>query len=351
MTSTEKRLGLLFTLVGPGGVGKNALINMVLDQVDNLRQLPTATTRPIRPTEQQGREHLFVTRDGFQKMIDDDELLEWQEVHAGRFYGVPRRSVEDAIAANENLIADIEIYGATILRNRYPDNVILIFIAPPSLNALLTRMQERGDSQVEIDKRLQRATLEMPYAPACDYMIVNDDMEAAAETLKAIILAERSRSVLANHRVNNQLPRHRLMYSAAVIVLYNGEILHTQDESGILRSRLYSGELPHEAALRLVGDHLPITPIADNLWNSMSGAASFVAPISVECLAHAYFEEILFTYIYVPNERVEAPKDWNWISIEDEQISEEVARALRRAGVQDASAPMFRSEARLHDPT
>lgn len=334
MTSSEKRLGLLFTLVGPGGVGKNALINMVLAQLDNLRQLPTATTRPIRPNEQQGREHLFVTRQEFQQMIDTGALLEWQEVHPGRFYGVPRHAIENAIIADENLIADIEVYGATILRNRYPDNVILIFVAPPSMSELLTRMQERGDSQGEIDKRLQRVALEMPYAPTCDYMIINDNMAHAAENLKAIILAERSRSALANHRVANGLPRHRLTYAASVLLLYNDEILITEVTEALPMSRFFMGELPHEAALRVLSETVNIQPDINNLrGNTPIETSTYLPPLAVENIPQAQFEQITFTYLYTPSERIPAPEGWQWRSLEDIVLSDSLMRALALAGV------------------
>ncbi len=115
--------GLLFVIVGPAGVGKNALMNSVLDRVSDLRQLPTATTRGIRPDEQAGREHLFVSVGEFQRMIADNELLENQEVH-GNFYGVPRLTVEQAIAQEHDLIADIDVLGATALHNNFPDHTV-----------------------------------------------------------------------------------------------------------------------------------------------------------------------------------------------------------------------------------
>lgn len=192
---------MLFILVGPGGVGKNAMINTVINGVSGLRQLPTATTRPIRQSEQQGREHMFVTTDEFRQLIESDKLIEWQEVHKDRFYGVPRATVEQAIADEQDLIADIEVYGAAILKNNYADNVRLIFVAPPTLDELEKRMRDRGDAEEEIHKRLARVRIEMPYAPSCDYLIVNGDFDTAVDTLRAIILAERSKRALLRLRL------------------------------------------------------------------------------------------------------------------------------------------------------
>lgn len=195
MTVSTKYPGLVFTLVGPGGAGKNALMNAVLGRISTLRQLPTATTRPIRPTETDGREHLFVTQEEFHRMAREGELLEWQEVHPGRFYGIPRQIVENALHTGEHRIADIEIVGAEILRRTYPDNIILIFIAPPSLEILEERMRARGEKEEEIIKRMNRAPTEMAFREHCDHVIVNDEMDSAVDQLYEIILKERDRQI------------------------------------------------------------------------------------------------------------------------------------------------------------
>jgi guanylate kinase len=193
VTATEKRRGLLFTLVGPGGAGKNALINGVLHRVDNLRQLPTATTRPIRPHEQPGREHQFVTLEEFQRLIRSGELIEWTEVHPNRYYGTPRATVERAIANGEDLIADIDVKGATKIDAEYPENTVAIFIAPPSMEELEMRMRARGESEEEIAKRLQRANMEMTYRDQYDHVIINSRLEQAIRELESIIEDERGR--------------------------------------------------------------------------------------------------------------------------------------------------------------
>ena len=147
----SKPQGLLFLVIGPPGVGKNALMNDALKHFDDLRQLATATTRRPRPTEQEGREHLFVTPETFREMIARNELLEWQEVHPNKFYGVPRASIENALASGEKLIADIDVLGATYIRSLYPGQVVLIYIEPPSVAVLEERMQQRGENRADID--------------------------------------------------------------------------------------------------------------------------------------------------------------------------------------------------------
>ncbi len=194
--------GLLFVLVGPPGVGKNALMQEVLPRVPDLRQLPTATTRPIRPTEQPGREHLFVSEAEFKRMQSSGELVESQVVHQ-HWYGVPRTTVENAIHDGQDLIADIEVLGATILKSAYPDNVILIFVQPKSPEVLIERMRARGEAEAQIELRMQRVPMEMSYAVQCDYLITNDLIGPASELLYAIVLAERSKGELRQLKATN----------------------------------------------------------------------------------------------------------------------------------------------------
>lgn len=191
-------------LVGPPGVGKNTLMNTVLNRFNDLTQLPTATTRAPRATEVQGREHLFVSHEEFNRMNQADELLESQEVH-GEWYGMPKATVEAAIANGQDLIADIDVNGATILRAAYPNSAVLIFIRPASLDDLRTHMQNRGETQAEIEKRMRRVEMEMHYAPLCDYLITNENgsIEKAQESLYGIILAERSHRDLLNLRAEH----------------------------------------------------------------------------------------------------------------------------------------------------
>lgn len=185
--TVQERLGILFILVGPGGVGKNSLMGQVLEQIPSLKQLPTATTRSPRGNEVHGIQHLFLSLDEFQQMIANDELLEHQEVHPGKFYGVPRSTVEEAIHQQQDLIADIDFKGATILRSVYPAHTVAIFVAPPSSESLETRLRDRQDDETDIQNRLNRMADEMLYAPTCDYVIVNDVFEQATDELMAIL--------------------------------------------------------------------------------------------------------------------------------------------------------------------
>lgn len=185
--------GLIFILVGPGGAGKNSLMKTVLPRFDHLGQIPTATTRAPRAGEQEGREHLFVSTEGFHDLIAQGALIEHEEVHPGKFYGVPRSVVERAITQGHDLIADVELAGAAKIRAAYPRNTVLIFIAPPSLDVLESRMKERGENAHAIGERLARAERDMTFQAECDYVIVNADFEQASERLYQIMTDERER--------------------------------------------------------------------------------------------------------------------------------------------------------------
>src|SRR5262249_31390449 len=158
------------------GVGKNEIMRGLLAQYPSLRQLATATTRPMRETEQQGREHLFVSPETFQDMITHGDLVEYQEVYQGWFYGTPRGATQQAFSAGGKLSADIEVLGAKALKAAFPENAVSIFIAPPDLKTLEIRLSKRGHmTPEEIVKRLARAPFELEYASQCDYHVINSD--------------------------------------------------------------------------------------------------------------------------------------------------------------------------------
>lgn len=187
--------GLLIVLVGPAGVGKNAIMHRTLDAFSRLHQMPTATTRAPREGEQEGREHWFVSIETFQHMVADDALIEHQEVYPGKFYGTPRHQIEAALLQDRQwLIADIDITGAANLRKAFPHSTVLIFIEPPDLATLDTRMHARGqETEEEIRIRLARAPHELAFAAQCDYRIVNRNLDLAAAQVIDIVRTEAGR--------------------------------------------------------------------------------------------------------------------------------------------------------------
>lgn len=192
--------GLFFVFVGPGGTGKNTLMSIMMERHPELQQLATATTRAMRPGEENGRERIFVSLERFREMIAKDELLEYQEVTPGKFYGIPREQVDKALDKGTHLIADIEVRGAQVVINSYKDDVVIIYVTVPgeTEEAKLETLQERMLARLEreptdddwalIKQRLARAqNLEFPFSKKCEHIVVNDDLEAAAEQVDNII--------------------------------------------------------------------------------------------------------------------------------------------------------------------
>lgn len=185
---------ILFVLVGPSAAGKNTLMKRVQAQFEDLHQLATITTRSMRPGEQQGREHWFVSHREFETLIGQNALIEWQRVHLDDLYGTPRKTVDEAIAAGRDLIADIEFLGAGKIQEAYADHAVFIFVTPSRLEILADRIEQRGKiSPEEVTNRLERAKFEMTFAPRCHYLVINDEVEPAAEQLAHIVASERYR--------------------------------------------------------------------------------------------------------------------------------------------------------------
>ncbi len=208
MTAVREFPGFIFVMVGPGGAGKNAIMKALIADSEEIQQLATATTRPMRLDEKQGREHLFLSEEEFQAMIRDKQLLEYQEVTPGKFYGIPRQAVEECLANGEIRIADIEVLGAEILATAYPENVAQIFVTVPGrdlseqLQLLQQRMQSRADENTNIGQRLQRAeALELPYQQQCDHIVVNDNLAQAIEKTRGIIEQELKRRRLLGRAI------------------------------------------------------------------------------------------------------------------------------------------------------
>jgi guanylate kinase len=178
--------GKLIVLTGPSGVGKGTLLRSLLKNHPELYLSISVTTRSPRPGEVNGRDYFFVTRNEFERLVANGELLEWAEF-AGNYYGTPRAAVESQIAQESWVILEIELNGARQIRQTYPD-ATLIFILPPSLEELEQRIRGRAqDSEVAIAHRLERAREEVAAAKEFDIRIVNDDFEEALKAIEATL--------------------------------------------------------------------------------------------------------------------------------------------------------------------
>lgn len=186
---TTPRLGRLIVFTGPSGVGKGTLLRSLRQRYPMLTLSVSATTRAPRPGETDGKDYFFVSRDAFQAMVEQGELLEWAEF-AGNLYGTPRAGVLKEIEAGHWVILEIELEGARQVRETFP-NALQLFVLPPSIEELESRIRLRGkDADEAIARRLQRALVEIDAAAEFDQQIVNDDLEVALEQLENVIFKE-----------------------------------------------------------------------------------------------------------------------------------------------------------------
>ena len=191
-TETSEGCGILFVVSSPSGGGKGTLIRKVLSQVPNLSYSVSFTTRAPRNGEVDGREYFFVDRERFEKMVAAGEFLEWAHVHS-KLYGTARQQLMREIGEGRDIILEVDVQGAASVRSLMADSVS-IFILPPSFEVLKQRLEARGtDSPEELDLRLRNAHLELKDYSAFQYVILNDDLDRAANQMTAIVHAERAR--------------------------------------------------------------------------------------------------------------------------------------------------------------
>jgi guanylate kinase len=185
-----ERRGLMFVLSSPSGAGKTTLTRMLISEIPELKMSVSVTTRPMRPGEEEGRDYYFVDQKRFDEMVKQDELLEWARVF-DNCYGTPRQPVEEALAAGRNVLFDIDWQGTQQLRGRAPKDVVSVFILPPSVQALEQRLHTRAqDSDDVIRGRMKKAGDEMSHFDAYDYIVINDNIGIAFESVKSILRAE-----------------------------------------------------------------------------------------------------------------------------------------------------------------
>ncbi len=194
-TETLRRRGLMLILSSPSGAGKTTLTRMLLQtKALDLTLSISVTTRPRRSSEVDGIHYSFITKKQFEAMRDGGELLEWAEVH-GNFYGTPREPVEQTLAEGRDMLFDIDYQGTQQVKAKAGDDVVTIFILPPSMKELKARLERRAeDSREAIEKRLANARNEIRRWELYDYVLVNDDLQRAFDELLAIVTAERRKA-------------------------------------------------------------------------------------------------------------------------------------------------------------
>ena len=181
--------GILFVVSAPAGCGKDTILEKALAKEINLCYSVSATTRAMRAGETEGISYYFKSKEEFEKMIADGELLEHTE-YCGNYYGTPRQTVKDSLELGQNVVLKIEIEGAENVKRLIPE-AVLVFILPPSMQELKRRLHKRSTEDEEtIERRLKQAEKEISFAENYDYIIVNEDLDKAVQDLISFVYAD-----------------------------------------------------------------------------------------------------------------------------------------------------------------
>jgi guanylate kinase len=188
-----KRRGLMLVLSSPSGAGKTTLARQLSDAEPGIEMSVSCTTRERRKGETEGRDYFFIDRDTFGRMRDRGEFLEWAVVF-DNYYGTPRKPVEKALAEGRDVLFDVDWQGARKLRESAKDDVVAVFILPPTAAELEERLKIRAeDSDETVQRRMQGASNEIQHWDEYDYVVINRDVERSLAALRSILVAERLR--------------------------------------------------------------------------------------------------------------------------------------------------------------
>ncbi|PLK27442.1 guanylate kinase [Novosphingobium sp. TH158] len=187
------RRGLMFILSSPSGAGKTTIARRLLAEDSEIMLSVSATTRPMRPGEVDGKDYHFVSREEFHRMVEEDEFYEWAEVF-GQCYGTPKAHIRAGLKAGQDYLFDIDWQGTQQLYQKDQQDVVRVFLLPPSIDELSRRLTGRGtDSAEVIQARMDRAKAEISHWDGYDYVVVNDDIDACFAKVVQILEAERMR--------------------------------------------------------------------------------------------------------------------------------------------------------------
>jgi len=187
------RRGLMLVISSPSGAGKSTIARTLLETDKHIGLSVSVTTRPRRPSEVEAVHYHFKSVREFERLRDSDALLEWAEVH-GNFYGTPREPVEQAMAEGRDMLFDIDWQGAQQLQEKMSADVVSIFVLPPTMTELQSRLHRRAeDSEEVIQTRLANSRAEIAHWREYDYVIINDDLNTAFDAVQSIVKAERLR--------------------------------------------------------------------------------------------------------------------------------------------------------------
>ena len=198
--------GSLFIISGPSGSGKDTVLKEVFKLLPDVAFSISTITRPMRVGEVEGEKYNFVTKEKFLSMLENDELLEFNE-YVGNFYGTPRKPVEQALLTGQDMLLEVDVNGAFKVKEKMKD-AVSIFIMPPSFAELKRRLSSRGtDDEAVINKRMNEALREIENAVNYDYIVVNDNILAAAQDVEHIILSSRLKTARKKEIINEVLEK------------------------------------------------------------------------------------------------------------------------------------------------
>ena len=186
-----KRRGLMLVMSSPSGAGKTTISRALLEKDGDLSMSISATTRPPRPGEVDGKDYFFIEKPKFEAMVENGEFLEHAKVF-DNYYGTPKKPVDEALAAGKDVLFDVDWQGARDLRHAARDDQMSIFILPPSHDELERRLYNRAqDSEEVVQKRMAKAGSEMSHWGEYDYIVINTEIDESVAQVEAILLAER----------------------------------------------------------------------------------------------------------------------------------------------------------------
>ena len=178
----------LFLFAAPSGAGKTTIVRHLLSRYDRLSFSTSATTRPKRPHETDGKDYYFISPQKFRALVDNEGFVEWEEVYEGLFYGTLKSEVERLWNEGKHIVFDIDVKGAVNIKKAYPEEAIAVFVKPPSLEALRQRLTARGtEDETNLRRRLDKAAEEMTFEDRFDIVLTNDDLQQALRAAEKII--------------------------------------------------------------------------------------------------------------------------------------------------------------------
>lgn len=197
--SDQPRRGVMLVISSPSGAGKSTLASMLISEFEDVVLSVSATTRDIRPGEVDGKHYHFLSHAEFEQRIGEDDFLEWAQVF-DHYYGTPRADTEARLRDGQDVIFDVDWQGGDALHDQMPNDVVSVFVLPPSIEALRERLAARpGSTDEMVERRMRDARHEIRHWRRYDYCIINDSLHGAYAELKSILLTERLKRLRQTH--------------------------------------------------------------------------------------------------------------------------------------------------------